>query len=1061
MGKPLAILPSLTRQASILCITLAILSANAYAVDYYWNAATGQWETPANWELNSAGSGIPATVPPTSGDYVYIDNDGTATIGTGVTGLANWLHVGRDGTGTLSLTDGGKATAAGYIIIGWMPDSEGTVTVNGIGSELNAGGPLYVCVGGTGNLSLTGGGKATVGGAIIIGSAAVANSEGNVTVDGVGSELNAGTGLAVGGGGTGNLSLTGGGKATAGSGIVIGDETGSKGSVLVGNGSTLFSPNVYVGGNNFGVGGTGLLAGTGTVTTTGVTGVQVYSTGTLSPGDTEGAIGTLTITGNLDLRGGSTLLIDLGAGNTADKIAVSGTVSHDATNSIIDLSTWAVGTFSLMTAAGGIDKDKFTVTGFGSRQSATLDTSTASALILTTTSNNLNLTWTGTNGNWNITADNNWKDASSNPEIFNPDDYVIFDNTGTTKTITVGGTGVQVAGMKITGGDYTFSGGNITGLEPVSTGQIVSGKLEVTGGSVTFNNAVNFVNNVEIDNGGAVTVNGTGSELHSDAILIVGSSGTGNLSLTNGGKVTAASGIRIGNQAGSEGTVTVDGNSVLENTAGQLWVGSYGTGNLSLTNGGKATSAGRIFIGNETNSEGTVTVSGAGSELRTSSDLAVGTYGTGNLHITGGGKATATDDIIIGFGTSEGTVTVDGNNSETTAKRLFVGTHSKGNLSLTNGGKATATNNIFIGYQASSEGTVLVGNDSTLSGPNVYVGGGDLTARGTGLLTGTGTVTTTGADGVKVWNTGTLSPGDAVGAIGTLTINGNLDLQSGSTLAVDVNRSTGASDCVDVNGNVTIAVGAKLNINVVNEVGAFNEFLLMDANNIAGEFELFGAWKDDFESDIRGGNKYYVLWTQVTPEFADIIDPLATSNALQIAVAVDTIGKTGGIDDLYDALAGMPKGDAKALADAFAQLHGEVFASNKEAAAQLQRRFLLQLPSAQDRFLCDELCVGGWNRWATLTGDWRARKNIGLYSGYDLRMAGIAVGFDRHIDRNTLVGLAFGYDNAFQDFRTIRSQNTMDSFRTVLYKGWWDGNRFANAYAGYTRNEHQTRRNID
>jgi outer membrane autotransporter protein len=198
------------------------------------------------------------------------------------------------------------------------------------------------------------------------------------------------------------------------------------------------------------------------------------------------------------------------------------------------------------------------------------------------------------------------------------------------------------------------------------------------------------------------------------------------------------------------------------------------------------------------------------------------------------------------------------------------------------------------------------------------------------------------------------------------------------------------------------------------------------------------------------------------PEFENTLDRFGagTPNARRVAAAMDTIGRGSNIAKLYNVLANMSANDPQGLADAFAQLHGEVFASNKEAAAHLQQRFLRLLPSAQSRLMCNEQCEGEWNRWANILGDWRQHEGIGLYSGYDLSTAGVAVGFDRHVKRNMLLGGAFGYDYVHQDFNSIQSQDKMEVFRTMFYGGWWSGRCFANSYAGYTRNNHRTQRNI-
>ena len=89
----------------------------------------------------------------------------------------------------------------------------------------------------------------------------------------------------------------------------------------------------------------------------------------------------------------------------------------------------------------------------------------------------------------------------------------------------------------------------------------------------------------------------------------------------------------------------------------------------------------------------------------------------------------------------------------------------------------------------------------TLNSVNTYTG--QTTVNG-GALAGNGTIT--GA--VTVNSGGTLSPGS--GGIGTLTINNNLVLNTGSTSVFEANGSTLANDVLAVGGSVTY--GGVLNI---------------------------------------------------------------------------------------------------------------------------------------------------------------------------------------------------------------------------------------------------------
>jgi len=101
------------------------------------------------------------------------------------------------------------------------------------------------------------------------------------------------------------------------------------------------------------------------------------------------------------------------------------------------------------------------------------------------------------------------------------------------------------------------------------------------------------------------------------------------------------------------------------------------------------------------------------------------------------------------------------------------------------------------------------------------------------------------------------------------------------------------------------------------------------------------------------------------------------------------------------------------------------------------------------------------NRWASFTGDWLERKSVGTNSGYNMRSAGVALGMERDISRNAFGGIAFAYDNAYQSFKTIRSNNQMDAFRTALYGGWKGRDVYMDGYIGYAKNWNKTRRDIN
>jgi T5SS/PEP-CTERM-associated repeat protein len=191
---------------------------------------------------------------------------GTVTVdGAGSTWTnSGSLSVGRGGTGTLAITNGGRVSSRYYSSIGTNSGSNGTVTVDGVGSTWTSSGYLLVGQSGTGTLNITNGGTVTNSSHGYIGSGSGLN--GTVTVDGVGSTWTSSGYLFVGSSGTGTLGITNGGTVNSGySNVVyrscIGYPPGSNGTVTVdGAGSTWNNSGpLYVG--EYGMGTLGITNG--------------------------------------------------------------------------------------------------------------------------------------------------------------------------------------------------------------------------------------------------------------------------------------------------------------------------------------------------------------------------------------------------------------------------------------------------------------------------------------------------------------------------------------------------------------------------------------------------------------------------------------------------------------------------------------------------------------------------------------------------------------------------------------------------------------------------------
>ena len=141
-----------------------------------------------------------------------------------------------------------------------------------------------------------------------------------------------------------------------------------------------------------------------------------------------------------------------------------------------------------------------------------------------------------------------------------------------------------------------------------------------------------------------------------NGFLGAGWKGSGSLTIQDGIEVDSASGY-LGYGSGSTGTAVVSGSASKWRTVhdivsnGDLYVGYYGTGSLSIINGGYAANDGTANIGDYPGSVGAVTVNGSGSTWCPAS-LSVGNRGSGRLSITRGGSVWDAGSLALGTGSA-------------------------------------------------------------------------------------------------------------------------------------------------------------------------------------------------------------------------------------------------------------------------------------------------------------------------------------------------------------------------------------------------------------------------
>jgi autotransporter-associated beta strand protein len=410
----------------------------------------------------------------------------------------------------------------------------------------------------------------------------------------------------------------------------------------------------------------GVLSGIGTV------GSLIVNGGGLSPAGAE-TIGTLKVTNSLTLDN-STIYVDLSANPQSDLISYTGTTAlglNQQNPNKVSLSSLLNGAYLLVSLTNSTVadiEDYFTNVYFNG---SPLDNSqfqfylngSNSEIWLTLSDPGTDLTWDGTSGeNWSST--NAWKLSNSSQASFSDYDYVIFDNTAQNQNVELTSAAAAVSGMKITGGNYTFSGYGINGQLRPLVSHSNTGKLEITGGTATFKNTITFQEGLDISSGaklvladqgmfgGSMAITNEGTlelDRTTDFTLAAASntmSGSGSLVKKGSLKLTIS-----GDYSGATGTLDHQGGEVaLAGTYGGSYTQSTGAV-LNPTSAsvikGCATFHGKVITGSALGILGNATFDGATINLNPDSYQLIAV--NGSTQFTG----TVNKIDLLGFKTGE------------------------------------------------------------------------------------------------------------------------------------------------------------------------------------------------------------------------------------------------------------------------------------------------------------------------------------------------------------------------------------------------------------------------
>ncbi|HEX8524733.1 MAG TPA: PEP-CTERM sorting domain-containing protein [Tepidisphaeraceae bacterium] len=453
----------------------------------------------------------------------------------------------------------------------------------------------------------------------------------------------------------------------------------------------------------------------------------------------------------------------------------------------------------------------------------------------------------------------------------------------------------------------TMTGGSITAKTAVVIGTAGSSTLTHSAGSITVPAGSNgdMVVGDAATGKGTYNLSGTGSVTVADDFFIARSGGAVGVVNMTGGIITAGDEFWMGENANATGSLNISGGSVTT-TARNMLVGSNGTGNISLSGSGSINTSSLILALGATG-KGNVNQSGGTMTVRSLLSVARGGLGT---YTQTGGKVDAQSHAFMGdfdnsFGTyiiSGGTLAVTGNlnvgaalasNAAPDATRTLtggqalnargsfivsgsggtinVGGHLRANpLDRARTGTANQSNLGFEIFDASGNSTINVAQNADLDGAVIDVDlmNGYAPAAGTTYnlitaaafgATGTGSTNANGSTGMKmtlhtedvgqvalaVLPNGTTSQTLKAGAGNRITVSsirGNNATIIAGTVRVQPNGTTAGITHVNT---LSIATGAALDLT--------NNDLIVENGNFATIIaKRWEGYRDSPDSNATG-----------------------------------------------------------------------------------------------------------------------------------------------------------------------------------------------------------------
>ncbi|MCO6044074.1 dockerin type I domain-containing protein [Aeoliella sp. ICT_H6.2] len=406
-----------------------------------------------------------------------------------------------------------------------------------------------------------------------------------------------------------------------------------------------------------------------------------------------------------------------------------------------------------------------------------------------------------------------------------------------------------------TDGNGTPSGWHTS--QTLIVGREGNATMEVTNGGYVSSNFAAIASMEETTSQvsvSGVSQGGSSSTWENDGNIHVGNFGKGVLTISNGGVVSDDVGF-IGYHPGSMGEVVVSGVGSLWHNRVNADVGEFGSGSLLIEEGGRVENI-HGFIGYETGSSGEVVIHGAGSTWANTGNVVIGgnndsAAGPGTLNVYDQGRLEVGGVLKIW---STSAVTLDGGSIVTNSFD-----NSNGGLFNFVTGSLTVNSGVEIGVGTGLSQNLVLTENRQLTTPAVTTiapfhsvtidGGvlrtGALDIQGT-LNFNSGTLEITGASGLTVGTDGPLGSTVSLTTGQQLVVTNMIAVNFGATFAL--NGGSVSASLIDNTGRLSGAgtIAGTLQNNVDGEV----EILSGRQLHFAGSFSNFGE-VNNFGGQVR------------------------------------------------------------------------------------------------------------------------------------------------------------------------------------------------------------------